>query len=234
MSQLETVFAGVAGARDENIPGKHAGERRERLAARCQRRERLPGFVPRPRPLHGNHGEIAPLGQTRVESALGDVPPHPRHILRGDAGVYHDAIMLAVEAVDDEIIDHAAFAVQHAGIKRFARRGRAGEPRDVVGEQDAQPGRGVEPFEIERQHVGDVEHPGVAPHGVMLLDLGTVIDRHAPADEIDHARARGEVQGVKRRAQGRERGGIVHENRAFGQELAKNEAFRLAPSVPCT
>src|SRR5262249_5700254 len=36
-------------------------------------------------------------------------------------------------------------------------------------------------------------------HGVVLVDLGPIVNRHVPAAEIDHPSARGAVRGVERR-----------------------------------
>ena len=54
---------------------------------------------------------------------------------------------------------------------------------------------------------GDVEHAGVAAHGVVFLDLGAVVDRHVPAAEVDHAGAEGAVDGIEGR--GTERHGFL-------------------------
>ena len=70
---------------------------------------------------------------------------------------------------------------------------------DVVRERVAQEIARAGAFEVDDAHVRDVEHAGVAAHRVMLVDLRAVVDRHVPAAEIDHARARGAVNGVERR-----------------------------------
>jgi hypothetical protein len=53
-------------------------------------------------------------------------------------------------------------------------------------------------FEVHDAHVRDVEHTGVAPHRVVLLDLRAVVDRHVPAAEIHHARAGRDMQVIER------------------------------------
>ena len=43
----------------------------------------------------------------------------------------------------------------------------------------------------------DVEHAAIVTHRMVLLDLGTVVDRHVPAAKIDHPgveRAVGRIQ----------------------------------------
>ncbi len=63
----------------------------------------------------------------------------------------------------------------------------------VVGQQMAQVGAGIGAGEIQRAHVGNIEHAGVGAHGVVFLDLRAVVDGHLPAGEIDHLGAGGEV-----------------------------------------
>ena len=61
------------------------------------------------------------------------------------------------------------------------------ELRDVVGEQAAQVVAHAVAAQVDDAHVRDVEHAGVATHGVVLLDLRAVVDRHVPAAEVDGA-----------------------------------------------
>ncbi|MNS84190.1 hypothetical protein D3C72_1180040 [compost metagenome] len=86
-----------------------------------------------------------------------------------------------------------------------------------------------------------VEHAGVGAHGVVLFDLGAVVDRHVPAAEVDHAGAEGAVDGVEGR--GLERHGILGGNvglrkqkRAIRRndryaQMAKQSAAADDPSV---
>jgi hypothetical protein len=75
-----------------------------------------------------------------------------------------------------------------------------GELGHVVGQQVAQVVAGAGADEVQRAHVRNVEHAGIAPHGVVFLDLGTVMDGHFPAGEIDHLGAGGEMGIVERGA----------------------------------
>jgi hypothetical protein len=130
----------------------------------------------------------------RPRAAFGQAGLHPGHVLVGGAGIDDDAPGGVGEVIDDQVVDHAAFRVQHAGVQRLARFDQLGH---VVGDEAAQEGLAAGADEVEGQHVGDVEHAGVTAHGVVLLDLGAVIDRHVPAGEVDHAGACRDVGGVK-------------------------------------
>ena len=99
------------------------------------------------------------------------------------------------EEVDDEVVEDAAVRAQQARIERLAG---VLELVDVVGERIAQEIARAVAAQIERAHVRYVEHAGVAAHGVMLVDLRAVVDRHVPAAEVDHARARGAMHGMER------------------------------------
>jgi hypothetical protein len=99
------------------------------------------------------------------------------------------------EEVDNQIIDHAAFRIQHAGIQGLAGRLQL---VDVIRQQAAQEGADVLAMQVDHAHVGDVEHAGVGTDGVVLLDLGTVVDGHVPAAKVDHLGAGSAVYGIER------------------------------------
>jgi hypothetical protein len=82
---------------------------------------------------------------------------------------------------------------------------------DVVGEQTPQKLVHARATQVDHAHMRDVEHAGVPAHGVVLLDLGAVVDRHVPAAEIHHARARGNVGRIERRA-------LTHWNHSLRQK----------------
>ena len=90
---------------------------------------------------------------------------------------------------------------------------------DVVGERVAQEVARAGALEVDDAHVRDVEHPGVAAHRAVLVDLGAVVDRHVPAAEIDHARAGGAVDGVR---------GCLFQHAHLPSEKAKGRSGRRA------
>ena len=95
----------------------------------------------------------------------------------------------------DQVVDDAAVRAQHAAVERLAGRREAA---DVVGEQPQQQRADAGAAQVDRAHVRDVEHARVAAHGVVLLDLRAVADRHVPAAEIDHARAGRDMEVIER------------------------------------
>jgi hypothetical protein len=118
----------------------------------------------------------------------------PGEILGASGGVNHQPEVRLVKEVHDQVVDDATALVQHARVQRLA-----GDLQlvDAVGQQVAQKFAGARAMQIDHRHVRDVEHAGVAPHGVMFLDLRAVIDRHVPAAEVDHARAERAMGGVE-------------------------------------
>ena len=122
----------------------------------------------------------------------------PREVLVARAGVDDHAIPLVVDVIDDQVVDHPAVVAQHARVQRLAGLRELG---DVVGEQAAQVVAHPRAPQVDDAHVRDVEHAGIAAHGVVLLDLRTVVDGHVPAAEVDGAGARGHVRVKERSAQ---------------------------------
>jgi ABC-type taurine transport system substrate-binding protein len=119
------------------------------------------------------------------------------------------------QVVDDQVVDDNAVLAQHARVERLA-----GLPKlvDIVGQQPAQVLAYARAAQIDDAHVRDVEHAGVTPHGMMLLDLGAIADRHVPAAEIHHARPGGDMARVERRA-------VSHALRSPAPEKEKGGGF---------
>jgi hypothetical protein len=81
---------------------------------------------------------------------------------------------------------------------------------------------------VDHAHVRDVEHARVATHGVVLVDLRAVVQRHVPAAEIDHARTGGAVD----RVQG---GGFRHVDLRRGTAMrGRHGATPFRPVCPFT
>jgi hypothetical protein len=75
----------------------------------------------------------------------------------------------------------------------------------------------------------NVEHPGGAPNGVVFLDLGTVVQRHLPAGEIDESRAQFPVQGVQRSSFSHVRQQDIAPSERPPAKRERGEATRLHP-----
>ena len=82
--------------------------------------------------------------------------------------------------------------------------------RRVVGRDGLNGGETVPAGDLDLAHVTDIEHAGARPHRDVLLGNPRVLDRHVPARERDHLRARGAVASVKRRFLERCGGGLFH------------------------
>ena len=134
--------------------------------------------------------------QRAVEAAQRQDLPDPRQVLGGCGGVDDQPERPWTGRVGDQVVEDSAIVSQHAAVQCTA----LDQAADVIGEQQAQEIERRRPCEIDDPHVRDVEHSGVAPHRVMFIDLGAVVQRHVPSAEVDHPRARGAVNLVKRRA----------------------------------
>ena len=194
---FEAVLARVSGAGDEQAARVEAEK-----SADLQRTggdaglHDAGGFRARVRTLHRDHGEIE--ARLDCHAVIGGVLAQPLEILFARARIDDHAKPLVVQVIDDEVVDDAAVVAQHARIERLAGLRELG---DVVGEQAAQVVAHAVAAQVDHAHVRDVEHARVAAHGMVLLDLRAVVDRHVPAAEIDGAGARSHVRVVERSAQ---------------------------------
>ena len=192
---LETVLPRVAGAGDEQIAGFGGGEPPEcrnprAIALRQQRQHRLA----RLRALHRDHRQVRALGH--ADAVRRRMTVDPRQVLLAGGGIDHQAEVVLAHVVDDQVVDHAALLVQHAGVERLARHL---ELVDIVRDQMAQERAAAVAVQVDHGHVRDIEHPGAAAHDVVLVDLRTVVQRHVPAAEIDHLGAQLAMASIQRR-----------------------------------
>jgi hypothetical protein len=196
---LETVLAGVAGARDHPLAHHRGVEGAQPFGRGAHRGIGLPEALARPRALDRDDGQVVAGAEGHARNAALAQAVEPRDVLGGGAGVDHQAEPVLAEEVADEVVDDTALLVEHAGVERLSRNL---ELRDVVGEGGLQESACARALHFHHLHVGDVEESRVAPHRVVLLDLRAVVDRHVPAAEIDHARAGCAVDLVERRLLG--------------------------------
>ncbi|MNP14024.1 hypothetical protein D3C76_1063320 [compost metagenome] len=111
---------------------------------------------------------------------------NPGKVFFAGGGVNNEAEEIFSEVINDQVINHAAGGIEHPGVERFAWRL---ELCNVVRQQITQKLPGATAAQIDDGHVGDIEHPGVGAHCMVLIDLRAVVQRHHPTVEIDHARA---------------------------------------------
>jgi hypothetical protein len=101
-----------------------------------------------------------------------------------------------VEAVQVGVVHRPAGLGGHDGVLRLEQVERLG----VVGEHVLQEGQGARAAQREAPHVRHVDEPcAAARREVLGDDAGGVLDRHLPAAEVDHLRAKRDVAIVKRR-----------------------------------
>ncbi len=166
------------------------------MAARHPRRQRRVGDrlddLARQRTLHGDHRPIVDrVGDLDVGKPLG-VIHEPGEVALVVGRVGHRQVAVAVEAVGEQVVQHAAvLAAQHAVL-----RAANGEPGDVVGEQPLQQLERLRAARLDLAHVRDVEQPARPAHRHVLLAYTGVLHRHLPAGEVDELRA-GRHMGVE-------------------------------------
>ncbi len=153
-NDLDAVFAGVAGARDQH---RHRVERR---LADGEARGRLPALA---RQLGDDANRLGSL-QRDERRALrlvddleigGCVSGDPREVRLGVGGVGDDEVLDVAGVVDDEVVDDVAVVVEHQRVLRLAQ---LGDLVQVVGEQALQEVEGSETEDSELGHVADVEN----------------------------------------------------------------------------
>ena len=113
--------------------------------------------------MNRQHGEVGQLGDRDIK--LGALLPDPHEVLVPRARVDDEPEPGVGEEVDDEIVENTACLIEHAGIQCLAG---TFELRDIVREQVLEKFADPRAFEIDRAHVGDIEHTGRAANGVVL------------------------------------------------------------------
>jgi hypothetical protein len=125
---------------------------------------------------------------------LAGVLEEPGEVALVVGGVGHRQVALILQAVAEEIVEHAAVRRQQQAVLGATDR----DPRDVVGAQALQQCQRPRPGGFDLAHVRDVERAGGAAHGEMLLAHAVVADRHLPAGVGHHPRPKRDVGVVKR------------------------------------
>ena len=189
---LEAILAGVAGAGDVvvlpvDLDREDSIARGSRILAAEKGVEKLR----RLRPLHGEPGVVFAV-VFKLHAGI-EVRLHPREVLVDFRRIDHQQVARVGDAIDDQVVDHAAVVVEQKGVLALAH----GEPVEVVRQQPVQPCRRARAFGKKLAHVRDVEHPEIAAHRVVLGDDPAVLHRHRPPAEIHHFRPESDVFGVE-------------------------------------
>ena len=144
------------------------------------------------RALNGQHRQLGALLQLHVK--VNALQTHPGQVLVAGRGIHHHAVT-KVGQVNDQIIHHPALLIEHAAVEGFTDTLQA---LDIIGQQVLQIGLGMAATDIHHGHVRHIEHPAVATHLMVLLDLRAIVQRHVPTAEVDHLGTQGEVQVIER------------------------------------
>ncbi|CAM5645346.1 hypothetical protein SAURM35S_07265 [Streptomyces aurantiogriseus] len=194
--QLEAVLTGVAGARDQRRdPGDGAGQPGVVLqtveVGVGEGREDARGLGT----LDGDQRVVVPVVTHLGVEAGRTLGQRVQHDLRV-GGVGDDQVLGGLglgEPVDDQVVQDAAVGAADHGVAGAADA----DGGDVADEREVQEGRRLRPGHGDLAHVGEVEQPGLRPHGVVLVALGAVAQGHVPAGEVGHRRAERTMQGVE-------------------------------------
>jgi hypothetical protein len=83
--------------------------------------------------------------------------------------------------------DRVGFAKEFLNVMGMILVG-AGQVGGIIGGRLVRAGHELTFCDVDREHVRDVKHPGVASHVVVLIDLRTIVDGHLPTRKIHQAR----------------------------------------------
>src|SRR5579862_5845186 len=187
--ELDAFLARVTGAVDHHLDAVDIAHRERERAGRLETEPRK-----RAGALHGEQrivvGDVADVGA--AELVLFQPAERGVAVRRVD----DEDVPVAVDAVDDQIVDDSAVVGREQRVLRVS----ALEVVDVVRkcrlEQVARGGS----LHFELPHVRDVEDTGVGANRLVLRDHALVLHGHLPAGERHHPRPEGDVTVVQRRA----------------------------------
>ena len=132
----------------------------------------------------------------------GRILANPLNVLLARSGINHQQKIVIAQAMHNHVVYKSALRVEHRGVLRLPNR----QFRCVIhaeilnrGERAARSFSGVN---ADVAHVADVEHPNASAHRLVFRHQAAarrILDRHIPAAEIHHFRAKLPVQRIQRR-----------------------------------
>ena len=111
---------------------------------------------------------------------------NPGEVFFASGGVNNEAEEVFGKVIDNQVIYHAARGVKHTGIKSLAG---FRELCHIVRQQITQELPSATAAQIDDGHVRHIKHSGIGANRMVFIELRTIMQRHHPAVEIDHARA---------------------------------------------
>src|SRR5258708_32431911 len=203
---LETVFPGIAGARDQNI--FQAADSAMRKPIILDRAEICVGeflhYLYRARPLNRElRVSVAQFFHDAVK--IFHVLPNPIDVFLARTGIDDQQIIVLAEAMHNHVIDKRALRIQHRRIVSLPNcELRCVIHADVLYRHERASLLTPRSY-ADASHVAAIEKPHAAAHGLVLRDQAAarrVLARHVPAVKINHFRARTAAQRVQRRLAG--------------------------------
>ena len=119
---------------------------------------------------------------------------HPSPVLVDVGSVGHHEIMVVGDAIDEHVIDDAAFAVGQAGVLHLT----VAQSGHVIDGAVLHELLGQRAFGAELAHVAHVEHADVVAHVEVFFDEAAVLNRHVVTGKFSHFGAQIMVDLVKR------------------------------------
>jgi hypothetical protein len=212
---LEAVFAGVAGARDEGVAAEDARRpkavileiRRVRIAEGADESGRLRAL---------DRDERVVGGAVRDARARPGARLRPGEVLRSVRSVDDEEVVVLGSAVDEQVVYERPAVRQKRGVLNSPVR----ELRHVVRGDSLERREGLRPGDLELAHVRDIKETDALANRAMFLENAGVLHRHLPAAEVDQTRAELAVDLVK--GGSLERNGLARCGRHAGREISTN------------
>ena len=193
--ELEAVLAGVARARNEAFDTRHRHLRNKGVVA-CGRLliADLGEDSLRLWSLQGELGHIiAHVGKLAIAE---EVFTHPIYVLVAVGRVDHHPVRILREAVDDQIVHHAALGIAHHAIAHLA----VAHGGKVIGEQLLEIGQRVGSLVEHLAHMAHIEQAAGLTHGHVLADdTRGILHRQHIARKGHHAALQRHMTVVQRR-----------------------------------
>jgi hypothetical protein len=191
--ELEAVFTGISGARNQSRDAENARARAGVVFQRAYRRDRVENFDGT-RPLNRDQRVRAVV---IFQADVACAPPFEQFPHLGGVRSVHDEQPIVVfETIKNDVVVRSAAFVAKEIVPRLPRLHR----RDVIDGQGVRPPCDVLSAQRELAHMREIEEAGAIAHRIVLAQYAGVLHGHLETAEGHHARAERGVRVVKRRS----------------------------------